>query len=386
VVCGQLLTELAARGHRIRAVAPITDELRHDGDEFDRQHPRLTVTRFAVPYFERYAFTGADTATDEYRDRERAGLVDTLRPLMAAEPSDALLIGRDLYAWYVDDIVRTQAVPSLLISHGGPTTAIAHGTWPPERAARLLSAMSSADVVVAVARHWKDALIRLGLPRVVSIPNPVDLARFTPGGRDPELARALDIGPADVVVLHASNLSTVKRLPDVIEAVGIALRQDPRLVCVVIGDGPQRPTAEELCRRRGLTGRFRFLGWVDHEAVPAHMRLADLVVVASAHETQSLVCLEAQASERCLVASDVPGAREIVTHGETGWLFPVGDVPALADLLLAGARDPDRRAAIGRAGRARARAHALPRVVDAYERLVAALARTAGGRPCRSAG
>lgn len=132
---------------------------------------------------------------------------------------------------------------------------------------------------------------------------------------------------------------------------------------------------EAMCRGRRFTAPFRFVGWVDHAVMPAYLRLADLVVSSSTHETQSLVQLEAQAAGRCLVASDVPGARELVVDGHTGLLFPTGDVDALAAVIRSAAADPVRRRAIGQAARRQVESHALPRVVGAYERLLQALCR-----------
>jgi glycosyltransferase involved in cell wall biosynthesis len=200
------------------------------------------------------------------------------------------------------------------------------------------------------------------------------------------LTRALRLAPGDLVVLHASNFSAVKRVLDVIEAARVAILRDPRLVFVMLGDGPERDRAQAACARWGLRRRFRFPGWVHHGEMPRYFRLADCVVVASAHETQSLVYLEAQASGKCVVASRVPGAREVITNGKTGFLFDPGDVTGLAALLVAMAADPGRRTAVGRAGHARVAAHALSRVTDAYEEALWGLgeAKTSGRRATRT--
>jgi 1,2-diacylglycerol 3-alpha-glucosyltransferase len=373
VLCADVLAGLARRGHRVRAVAPITDAARRGDEDVMLECSPVSVTRFTVPYFEMFRFTGADETTAVYRAGERAGVREGLRSLIEAERPDVVLIGREIYGWYVNDIVAAASLPSVLLSHGGPTTAIRSGAWPATEAAALLDGMAAADVVVSVAEHWRTALHELGLRRVVHIPNPVDLDRFAPGPREPQLVRKLDVLADDVVVVHASNLSLVKRVRDLIAAAELALRHDPRLLFIVAGEGPERVHAERLCRERGLTRRFRFVGWVDHAAMPDYFRLADIVVVPSEHETQSLVYLEAMASGCCLVASDVPGAREIVRHEKTGFLFPMGDVTSLARVLLV-AGDEGRRNAIGLAARLDVVSHALPRVTAAYEDLLRAVA------------
>jgi glycosyltransferase involved in cell wall biosynthesis len=257
IVCASLLQALAQRGRRIRAIAPATAETWPAAEEFDAQHPELGATRFAVPYFEGYAFTAPDTAGDRYRAVERAGIQEGLRRLLGAERPDVVLVGREIDGGDAADVCRDEALRSLLISHGGPSTAIARGARPPTRAARLLAGLAAADVVVSVARHWATVLRRLGVPRVVAIPNPVDLDGFAPRPRDPPLARALGLWPDDVVALHASNVSTVKRVQDVVEAARIASPRDPRLVFVMRGDGPGRSRAEARWGlQRAFSGAF----------------------------------------------------------------------------------------------------------------------------------
>jgi glycosyltransferase involved in cell wall biosynthesis len=156
-----------------------------------------------------------------------------------------------------------------------------------------------------------------------------------------------------------------------------ALARNPRLLYVVVGDGEDRARMEAACRQARVRERFRFVGWVAHGRMPAYVTLADLVVCPSEHEAQSLVCLEAQASGRALLASDIPAAREIVRDGETGLLFPTGDVEQLAARTVALAGDARLRRAIGVQARAAARAHGVARIVTRYaETLAAVLAGT----------
>ena len=68
--------------------------------------------------------------------------------------------------------------------------------------------------------------------------------------------------------------------------------------------------------------RVRFAGWIDYARMPDYINLGDIVVMPSESEGLARVYLEAQACARVLVASDIPPAREVVTEGETGLLFP----------------------------------------------------------------
>jgi glycosyltransferase involved in cell wall biosynthesis len=126
---------------------------------------------------------------------------------------------------------------------------------------------------------------------------------------------------------------------------------------------------EMAVAERGIGGRFRFAGWLDHAAIPRYLSLADVVVMASEFEGRSLVSLETQACGRVLLASDIPSAREVVVDGKTGLLFRTGDVAHLAARLLDILGDARLRETIVRQARRAAERYALEDVVAAYEAL-----------------
>ena len=106
---------------------------------------------------------------------------------------------------------------------------------------------------------------------------------------------------------------------------------------------------------------------------------ASIVCLPSWREGMPQVLLEAGACARAVVATDVPGCRELITHGETGWLVPPRDPAALADGLVRLARDPGLRHSLAHALRQRVvrqfeAGMVAERVVSAYEELVRAAA------------
>ena len=151
------------------------------------------------------------------------------------------------------------------------------------------------------------------------------------------------------------------------------VRREPRATYIVVGDGDCREQMEAECRRLGILDHFRFVGWVDHERVADYINLADAVVMPSETEGVALVYLETQACGRLLIASDIPGAREAVTDGETGLLFRMGDTADLTRKILLAADDPALRERIGRTARARVKVHDLEHFVAAYDRAVRAV-------------
>jgi hypothetical protein len=134
----------------------------------------------------------------------------------------------------------------------------------------------------------------------------------------------------------------------------------------------ERPPADwEDATSAGVIQRFRFQPFVDNAVMPRYMNLADLVVMPSEREGLSRVYLEAQACAKTLLASDIPGAREAVTHGETGRLFRRGDIDDLTEKTLLAAGDPALRARIGRQARQYVeRHHDIDRAVDQYMALL----------------
>jgi glycosyltransferase involved in cell wall biosynthesis len=164
---------------------------------------------------------------------------------------------------------------------------------------------------------------------------------------------------------------------DVALAALARVRRDlPAARLVIAGDGPDRPELEAGARGLGLEEAVSFPGWVPPDRVPDLINQATVVAIPSrCREAFCLVAVEAALMERPVVATQVGGLGEAVADGETGLLVPRDDVEALADALLSLLRDPDRAAAMGRAGRARAmREFDHDAHVDAYDDIYARVA------------
>ena len=377
VVNTMVLRGLAERGHRVRAIAPVTAANSKNGNPFAVCCPELEATSYELPYTDGSAYT---PPSEEYWELERRQIRELVPRLLEERLPDIVVAGREAFAWYVPEVLSPHALPTALVVHGSTTHGIIRGGYPAPLARGLLERLRRIDLMVTPARHMAEALGGLGVPDVKVVRNPVELDRFPPGPRDARLARALGIGDDDVVVVHPSNLKGLKRVEDLFASAAMALARDPRLLYVVLGDGPRRGELEAGCRAAGVAERFRFAGWVEHEAMPDHLRLADLVVMPSAAEAQALAYLEAQACARTLVASDIPAAREVIEDGVDGLLFEVGDVEHLTEVTLRAAGDPALRAALGRRAHERVRAHDLASVVSDYERLFVELADVGAAR------
>jgi 1,2-diacylglycerol 3-alpha-glucosyltransferase len=371
IVGVQLLQRLAARGHAVRALAPIAPAA--DSTRVDFSNVR--VTWFPVPRYE----SAPDVPPDaEFARAERAHITTKLPCMIREARPDVVVIGRESFVRHVPPIARTYEVPSLMLVHGDPTRSLIQGTYPEPHASRLLVRYRQVDGIATPGRHMAAGLRRMDLRRITVIPNAIDLDQFMPRARDPLLLSDLRIPNHCRVILHASKLEKGKRAQDIVDSAERVLALHRDLVYVIAGHGPCRDSLEDACRRNGLADRFRFVGWIDHRHMPRYVNLADVVLMPSEAETQALIYLETQACARLLVASDIPAAREVVVDGETGLLFRKGDIDDLVATTLRALGDPLLRARIGRTARTRVERHDLDVMTTSYEDL---LRRIAGRRP-----
>ena len=365
----------AAAGHRVRVLAPLSAEAATVPDAFAAAHPEIAVTRFPVPFDE----VAPNLPDDDYRRAEREGIRTLLPELIARDRPDVLFMGRETFAWDVPDIARQHGIPLVLRTAGSMTIGMLQRTLPEADIRYLVDQYHKADLIICPARHLAARLEPFGFGNVRVIWNAVDAQEFAPRPKDAELTRMLRLEPDDVVIAHVSNLKSLKRPLDVIDAAELALRQNPRLVFVIVGQGPVGAAMQAACEAKRIAERFRFVGWIDHGRVADFLNLTDVVVMPADDEIQARVYLETQACGRVLLASDIAAAHEVVIDGETGVLFRKGEADDLAAKLLDLAARPDLRAAIGRQARARITPHALPVIVAEYLEALATVATAPGG-------
>ncbi len=271
--------------------------------------------------------------------------------MLAAGRPDIVLLGSESQAWYAAEPCRERGLRTLLISHGVPTAALAADIYSPRAVDTLLQCLQQVDQIVAVAHHLEVVLRRLGLARVETIPSGVDTNLFRPRSKDTRLLERHCIAQDHFVVGSFSHLRPGKRIPDLLASAELVLREEPRALYLIAGTGPSLEEAVELASRKGLERSVRFLGELEHASVPDHMALCDAIVLASEREGCGLVCLEAQASGRPIIYSDIPAGRELVDDGSNGLLFPMGDVAELAAKTLLLSRDHALRQSLGQHGR-----------------------------------
>jgi N-acetyl-alpha-D-glucosaminyl L-malate synthase BshA len=227
--------------------------------------------------------------------------------------------------------------------------------------------LQQSDGVTAVSSYLAESTredFALAQPITV-IPNFVDVQRFRHRTL-PSCYRDNFAHADERLLVHVSNMRPVKRLADIVRAFAAIQRVIPSRL-VLVGDGPDRLTAERLACDLEIADRITFTGNLAH--VENVLAVADLFLLASEVESFGLAALEAMACAMPVVAYRVGGVPEVVEDGVTGLLVPLYDSEALAEAAIELLGAPERLAAFGAAARTAADtrfAHA--RGIEAYER------------------
>ena len=174
----------------------------------------------------------------------------------------------------------------------------------------------------------------------------------------------------EALVCHVSNFRPVKRVEDVVRTFARLVEQRPARL-MMVGDGPDRPAAERLSRELGLGDKVSFLGKLKNPLEA--LSIADLFLLPSESESFGLAALEAMACGVPVVASEAGGLPEVIRHGVSGMLAPVGDVDTMGDhaaFLL----DPAHHERFRNQARERAARFGidtvLPAYLEAYDRIL----------------
>ncbi len=210
-----------------------------------------------------------------------------------------------------------------------------------------------ADTVRVGTTHEADRFASWGIrrDRIFVAPVPVDVARFAHASASQAGAPSTHAGP---LILNASRLVPQKDLPTLLRACAIVFAELPGARLAIAGDGPELAPVEALAAELGIGDRVRFLGRVDHDAMPGLVASASVLAVSSVYEGTSLITVQAAAAGKPVVTTGVAGASDTVLNGTTGYVVPVGDHLALARGLVDVLRDPERAAEMGRAGQTNA--------------------------------
>lgn len=213
------------------------------------------------------------------------------------------------------------------------------------------------DCLISVCEADRRRLIEQGWlagDRVVTIPNGIDPVWWEARRQDQVSARQQLGWPLDQpVVLQVGRLNEQKAPQHFVDVAALVARQRPEARFYLAGDGPLREALQAKIRAMGLENTVILLG--HRSDVPLLLAASDVVTLTSLWEGLPYTLLEAGAMGRPAVCTAVNGSPEVVLDGETGYVVPPADVPAMAKAILALLADPQRAAAMGERASARVR-------------------------------
>jgi glycosyltransferase involved in cell wall biosynthesis len=362
IFCAELMSALAREGCRARVLTSITDETRVETINFDAAQSPVEIQRFSVPFYFHDPF---EPEPPRFREATRTGIGAGLERMIEESRPDVLLI-REGWLPYTNNIARKHSVPTVALVRGNPTNAILRGVFPVDLAGTFMKELKRADRIVTVAHHFLPGLKQLGFNNARCITNTVNLEAFKPRPKDSALATELEIRESDIIALHAAQCKPIKRPLDIVYSSPAVLRRNPKVLYVILGEGVSRKEMKTMTEQLGVAKRFRFKRFVEYEQMPRYINLADMVIMPSESEGLSRMYLETQACAKTLIASDIPAAWEVVTPGKTGLLFKKGDIGDLTQKVLIAAGNPKLRISIGVSALQQIQNHNITKIVEAY--------------------
>lgn len=309
VLATELGKALADKGHGIHFIT-YQQPVRLTGFSANLFFHEVRVPTYPLFDFPPYETALASTMVDVVKNNN----VDLLHVHYAIPHASAAYMARQ--------ILKEQGlnIPFITTLHGTDITLVGKDkTYAPV----VTFSINQSDAITAVSDNLREEThANFEIRKEISvIHNFVDTKRFE---KKPIDAFRKVIAPnGERIILHASNFRKIKRIADVIYTFNKIRKEIPSKL-LLVGDGPERPMAEELCRELGLCEDTRFVG--KQQEMEEIYAIADLFLLPSEYESFGLAALEAMAAGSPVIATRAGGLPEIIDHGVNGFLSEIGDV------------------------------------------------------------
>jgi len=255
-----------------------------------------------------------------------------------------------------------------------PFVGTVHGKnyfWEKGRRRFAYRIVGKTGTLVAVSKDLKQFIVdKVGVPasRIAVVYNGVEPAQSV-SEKDIEGVRTeLGLRTDDLVIGTVGSLYPVKGHRYLLDAMAAVLKQYPKCFLIVAGQGELEVSLKEQARRLGIEDRVRFLGM--RQDVPILLAVMQLFVLPSLSEGLSMALLEAMASGKPVVATNVGGNPELVDHGRTGWLVQPEQAGVLAGGMKHLLEDQPSLSRYGRAAAERiAKLFTVDLMIESYQNL-----------------
>ena len=251
-------------------------------------------------------------------------------------------------AYLAKQILNSQLIKIITTLHGTDITLVGSD----QSFRRVIKfTIEKSDGVTAVSDYLKQQTIReFDIQREIRvIPNFIDPVR--PAQLRNQCNRESYAPRGEKILIHASNFRPVKRVGDVVRIFAEVHARIPAKL-ILIGDGPERPFIQQLIKDLKLSADVYFLGEQDH--LEPLFFCADLFLLPSEQESFGLTALEAMNCSVPVIATETGGLPEVITHGETGYLYPVGEIKKMAEKSIELLSSPEKHELFKQQARRRA--------------------------------
>jgi len=207
------------------------------------------------------------------------------------------------------------------------------------------------DVLVCVSEADKNLVLKyeiISSKKIKVIKNGIDVERFQVDQKDiQKLKKELNL-EGKFTLTAVGRLHQPKDFSTILKALKLLISQIENVKLLIVGDGPLRRLLEEETKNLNLSDYVEFLGF--RNDIPTITNFSDIMILSSNWEALGLVCLEAGACKKPIIASDIEGIREAVIDGKTGYLFKTGSAKDLFEKILELYENEELRKEMGESG------------------------------------
>ena len=254
-------------------------------------------------------------------------------------------------------------VPIVTTLHGTDITLV--GNHPFYKAAVNFS-INKSDVVTCVSQSLKeDTLDQFDITREIEVvPNFIDISKYKIQ-QQKCIKENSKIGK-EFIITHVSNFRPVKNIKNVIMVFNNIQKKIPSKL-LMIGEGPDKQMAEQLCKKLLIEDKVEFLG--NSSQVEKKLCHSDLFLLPSTTESFGLAALEAMASNVAIISSNAGGLPEINSHGKTGYLTNANDIESMSNYAISILENPSLLEEMKIKGFNKAKSFDIKKIVPLYEKI-----------------
>ncbi len=352
VLATELGKALADKGHNIHFIT-YQQPVRLSGFHANIFYHEVRVPTYPLFDYPPYETALASTMVDVVLNNN----VELLHVHYAIPHASAAYMAKQILAKH------GKRIPVITTLHGTDITLVGRDkTYRPV----VTFSMEESDALTAVSKNLREETYsNFDIKKEIEvIYNFVDVKRFH---KKPVDAFKKLIAPnGERIIVHASNFRKVKRVGDVVNTF-LLINQEIPSKLLLLGDGPERPYAESICRDCMAADNIKFLG--KQEQMEDILPIADLFLLTSEYESFGLAALEAMAAEVPVISTNAGGLPEINIDGYCGYMSNVGDVIDMSKKAVSILKDDETLKTFRANALAQALKFDIDNIVPEYENL-----------------